>query len=104
MARARIPLGKDGDLLTLALTPKYLHLKVTQPGKQFYVQEIYIPRRHLIGVIRWIIRSANRLPREGSLYPPDRVRRYLEAEELYFQGQRLLKAERRGQRRKRRQK
>lgn len=91
--QARIKLGKDGDSLLLTLTPQYLHLRLTQPGRQFYIEEIYIPRRQLLDIVKWLVKSVGRVPREVSAYPPDLVRRYLQAEELYYEGQRRMKRE-----------
>ena len=91
--QALIRLGKDGDTLRLTLTSQYLHLRLTSPGRFHYIEEMYIPRKQLMGVIRWLIKSAGQVPRERSAYPPDLVRRYLEAEDRIYEGQRRMKRE-----------
>lgn len=76
---ARLKLGKT-DVLYITLHPRYLHLKLVQPGKAQYEQNIYIPRRKLTPLIRWLLGSLRRSELAGSWYPPDAEARYLERE------------------------
>lgn len=100
--RCRIPLGEYGDELWVTLTPRYIHLHLTQPGKFQYTQDIYVPRRSLFKLIQWLIRRSSELPRKGSFYPPDREREYIQNEIETEEELRQFRQANRGRSRRRR--
>lgn len=81
--KCRIKVGKT-DTLTITMHSSYVHLKLISPGRQFFIQEIYIPRRILIPVLKWMMRAQHDVPLGGNPlhYVPDAVRDALAEEAL----------------------
>jgi hypothetical protein len=73
----RVRLG-ERDTLTVTMHSGYIHLKLTSPGRQFFTSNIYIPRKTLIPLLRWILKSTRVVPANSGdtkFYVPDAERR-----------------------------
>lgn len=94
----------DTDKLYVTMHQGYLHLKLISPGRRFFTQEIYIPRKKLVPLVRWILKSTREVPENSAdtgFYVPDATREYLAAEALFEAGMKQAKRKRDRRRRAR---
>jgi hypothetical protein len=83
-----------GEILTITLHPSYLHIKRIAPGQRFFVHEIYIPRRKLIPILRWLLQASRKVPATRSFYPPEAARLHYQEIEAVEQSLRQAKRQR----------